>query len=243
MRESGYDISFRFGPFSGSTHHFAGVDLNRLLYKEEKDLEQIATVIGKGDEARQWAQKAQLRRDAMNRLMWDDQKGMYFDYDFTRSRRSDYVFVTTFHALWAGLVSPQQAQRMRQNLGMFEQPGGLVTSRNQSKVQWDYPWGWAPNQLIGMEGLRRYGFADDANRVALKFMGTVLENFRREGNIREKYNVVTRSSEAEIQAGYKQNVIGFGWTNGTFLEMLHQVPREMVSHLGEQAASAAASKR
>ena len=132
---------------------------------------------------------------------------------------------------------------MRQNLGIFEQPGGLVTSRNDSKVQWDYPWGWAPNQLIGMEGLRRYGFADDANRVALKFMGTVLENFRREGNIREKYNVVTRSSEAEIQAGYKQNVIGFGWTNGTFLEMLHQVPREMVSHLGEQAASAAASKR
>jgi len=243
MRESGYDISFRFGPFSGSTHHFAGVDLNGLLYKEEKDLEQIATIIGKTEDARQWAQRAQLRKETMNRLMWDEQKGMYFDYDFTRSRRSDYIFVTTFHALWAGLASPQQAQRMRQNLGIFEQPGGLVTSRNESKVQWDYPWGWAPNQLIGMEGLRRYGFADDANRVAFKFMGNVLENFRRDGTIREKYNVVTRSSEAEIQAGYKQNVIGFGWTNGTFLEMLHQVPQEMVSHLGQAAASAAASKR
>ena len=232
MRESGYDISFRFGPFGGSTHHYAAVDLNTLLYKEEKDLEQIATTLGKSDEAQHWAQQAEARRQSMNRYMWDEQKGMYFDYDFMHGQRSGYVFVTTFYPLWAGIPSPDQAQRIRENLNVFEEPGGLVTSRNNVKVQWEWPWGWAPSELLSIEGLRRYGFQEDANRVTFKFLGNILLNFRREKTIREKYNVVTRSSEAEIQAGYKQNVVGFGWTNGTFLKLLNELPPEWKTKLG-----------
>jgi alpha,alpha-trehalase len=33
--------------------------------------------------------------------------------------------------------------------------------------------------------------------------------------------VVTGSSEVQVGAGYRENVIGFGWTNGVFLELLH----------------------
>ncbi|HKD90421.1 MAG TPA: trehalase family glycosidase, partial [Terriglobales bacterium] len=211
MRESGYDISFRFGPFGGSTHHYAPVDLNTLIYKEEKDLQQIAAILGKNDDARHWSQRAEARRQAINRYMWDESKGMYFDYDFMRQRQSGYVFVTTFCPLWAGIPSPQQARRMMQNLNVFEESGGLVESRNDVKVQWEWPWGWAPSQLISIEGMRRYDFEVEANRVAAKFLDTVLRNFRKEKTIREKYNVVTGSSQAEIQAGYRQNVVGFGW--------------------------------
>ena len=231
MRASGYDISFRYGPFSGSTHHYAGVDLNSLLYREETDLEKIANAIGKAAEARQWARRAQERKSAMDRLLWDEQKGLFMDYDFTRNQRSEYVYITTFHALWAGVASPAQAKRMIENLSIFEQGGGLVTSRNDTKVQWDWPWGWPPNQLLAVEGMRRYGFNDAANRVALKFLSNVVKNFRHDGTIREKYNVVTCSSEAEIQAGYRENVIGFGWTNGTFLALLHQLPPDWSSRL------------
>jgi alpha,alpha-trehalase len=235
MRASGYDISFRYGPFSGSTHHYAGVDINSLLYKEEMDLEKMATLLGKTAEARQWSLRAQARKTAVDRLLWDEQRGLYMDYDFARGRRSDYVFVTTFHPLWAGLASPQQAKRVMQNLGIFEQGGGLVTSRNDSKVQWDWPWGWPPNQMLGVEGMRRYGFNDEANRIALKYLATVVKNFRRDATIREKYNVVTCSSEAEIQAGYKENVIGFGWTNGTFLVLLHQLSPELQERVNASA--------
>ena len=31
--------------------------------------------------------------------------------------------------------------------------------------------------------------------------------------IREKYDVVTASTEVSVASGYKMNVIGFGWTN------------------------------
>ena len=42
--------------------------------------------------------------------------------------------------------------------------------------------------------------------------------------IREKYNVVTGSDEAPVLAGYHENLIGFGWTNGTFLALYHALP-------------------
>ncbi|HKD91056.1 MAG TPA: trehalase family glycosidase, partial [Terriglobales bacterium] len=67
-------------------------------------------------------------------------------------------------------------------------------------------------------------------------LDTVLRNFRKEKTIREKYNVVTGSSQAEIQAGYRQNVVGFGWTNGTFLSLLKDLPEEWRAKLGTTIA-------
>jgi alpha,alpha-trehalase len=59
----------------------------------------------------------------------------------------------------------------------------------------------------------------------------VAENFRRDGEIREKYNVVTRSSQAHAELGYHMNVVGFGWTNAAFLELLHDLPKPMAEKL------------
>jgi alpha,alpha-trehalase len=100
-----------------------------------------------------------------------------------------------------------------------------------SGTQWDSPYGWAPLQLITVEGLRRYGLNEDADRVSREFLSNVLDNFRHDGTIREKYNVITRSSETNVQAGYSMNVVGFGWTNGVFLELLHQLPKTSVEWL------------
>jgi len=71
---------------------------------------------------------------------------------------------------------------------------------------------------------------------------TVIENFQRDGTIREKYNVVTRSSESQVAAGYQANVIGFGWTNAAFLELLHALPKEAVEKLEKEASGAKAAQ-
>jgi len=222
MRESGFDISFRFGPYSGATHHFAPVDLNSLLYKTEKDLEHISALLGRTEEARAWGERAARRQEWVNRYLWDAQRGMYFDYDFVAGRRSDYEYATTFYPLWVGLASDEQARALVGKLSHFEQPGGLAMSRRESGAQWDYPYGWAPIHLLTIEGLRRYGYGPDADRLSRKFLDMVAANYRREGTIREKYDVVRRSSEVEAKAAdYQENVVGFGWTNGVFLELLH----------------------
>ena len=224
LRESGFDVTFRFGPFGAETHHYAPVCLNSLLYKTEKDLEQMSILLGHPDQVRKWRAKAAARQQLMLKYLWDGNRGLFFDYNFVTHRRSTYEYATTFYPLWAGLASKQQAQAVVKNLHLFEQPGGLAMSRTDSQAQWDFPYGWAPIHLLAVEGLRRYEFGVDADRIAGKFLSTILGNFKREHNIREKYDVVTRSSETSIAAGYAQNVIGFGWTNAVFLELWHESP-------------------
>ncbi len=224
MRESGYDISSRFGPYSGHTHHYAPVCLNSLLYQTERNLQKMAEILGQPGAAREWSDRAQLRQQRVNKLLWNQSKGMYFDWDFATSKQSDYVYATTFFPLWVGLASDAQAKALIANLKQLEQPGGIVMSPYDTKLQWDYPYGWAPNNLITVEGLRRYKANDDADRLSVKFLSMIVQNFRKDGTIREKYNVVKRSDEMEVSAGYHENVIGFGWTNGTFLTLLHALP-------------------
>ena len=234
MRESGFDISFRFGAYGAATHHYAPVCLNSLLYKTEKDMQQISELLGRHEEAKQWQARAEARKTALEKYLWNNEQGMFFDYDYVSGKQSSYRYLTTFYPLWAGLATKEEAAAVEQNLPLFEQVGGLAMSTENSGAQWDYPYGWAPVQLLAIEGLRRYGYDADAARLSLKFLSTVLENFQRDGTIREKYNVVTRSSESQVEAGYQSNVIGFGWTNGTFLELLHDLPKEAVDNLERQ---------
>ena len=238
MRESGFDVSFRFGPHGVHTHHFAPVCLNTLLYKSEKDLEQFASILGRKQESEEWRKRAEDRKERIQKYLWDGERGLYFDYDFDKQQRSTYEYVTTFYPMWAGIATPDQARAIMQHLNRFEQAGGLVMSPYETGGQWDFPYAWAPNQLMADDGIRRYGFNDDADRVSYEFLSTVAENFRRDGTIREKYNAVTRSSETQVTAGYRMNIVGFGWTNGVFLTLLHELPPTFVVRLAkEQTAS------
>ncbi len=223
MRESGFDISFRFGDFSGSTQHYAPVCLNSLLYKTETDMASMSKLLGKAADAATWTKRAQHRKELIDRFLWDAQSGMYFDYDFIRSERSKYKYATLFYPLWAGAASPKQAQAVLAHLKDFEHQGGIAMSPYETGVQWDLPYGWAPVHLLAVEGLRRYGFKSDADRLAREWISTVATNFRKDNTIREKYDVVAQSKETNITAGYKQNVVGFGWTNGVVLVFANEL--------------------
>jgi alpha,alpha-trehalase len=239
MRESGFDVSFRFGPHGAATHHFAPVCLNSLLYKTEKDLEAMAKTLGKTAESADWAKRAETRRQNAQKYLWDPKSGFYFDYNLDKKERSSYVYITAYYPLWAGIATPEQAQSLVKNLSKLEQPGGLVMSPYETEGQWDFPYAWAPTQMIAMEGLRRYGFNHDADRISYNFLSMIAENFRRDGTIREKYNAVTRSSETAVKAGYNINVVGFGWTNAAFVVFLHELPKELAEKLDREQSALA----
>lgn len=228
MRESGFDISFRYGPFSANTSDYAPVDLNSLLYKAEKDLAWMCNELGMVKKATEWEELAQRRRAKINKYLWNEDEGLFFDYDFVAKEQSVYPYASTFYPLWAGLASPSQARRVANNLKLFEKPGGVVTSLRKTGVQWDYPYGWAPLQLIAVEGLYNYGFDKEAHRISRKFLSMIIKNFLHDKTIREKYDVVSRSTQTNIEVGYKTNVVGFGWTNGVFLALLKKLPSSFV---------------
>jgi alpha,alpha-trehalase len=226
MRESGFDPSNRFGPFSIDIIHYDPVCLNSLLYLMETDTAEISTILGQTSKARAWADRAAMRRQAINRLMWDEKDGLYYDYNFVQGKLRRYPFVTTFYPLWVGVADRKQAARIVRNLHLFERPGGLLTSTYVSGSQWDAPFGWAPTEMIAIEGLRHYGYKKEADRITANFLSTILKEFIQHNTIVEKYDVERRESEvsAGLKFGYKSNEIGFGWTNAAFTELYYRLP-------------------
>jgi len=228
MRESGFDSSFRFGPFCGETHHFAPVCLNSLLFRYERDMAHFAEELQLTDEARAWNVCAEQRAESAQRYLWKKEEGLFQDYHFINGKSSRYSYLSTYYPMWAGLATKEQAESLRRNLILFERAGGLAMSGQVTGMQWDEPYGWAPCNLIVAEGMRAYGYFEDARRIARAFIATVDRGFANDATLREKYDVVEGHAEVHVTAGYKENVIGFGWTNGVYLKM-----QELLPELGE----------
>jgi alpha,alpha-trehalase len=222
MRESGFDPTNRFGPFSIDIIHYAPVCLNVFLYRMEMDLGRIHDLLGNKGIARCWRQRGDARARLIDRFLWDSKAGLYFDYHFQTGERRVYPYLTTFLPLWAGIASEEQARRVVEQLELFEAPGGLRMSTEVTGNQWDAPFGWAPMHLTAIEGLRRYGYHREAARVAGKFLSMTASELDRTGTLLEKYDVERRSGDltGEIRFGYATNEVGFGWTNGVIAELI-----------------------
>jgi alpha,alpha-trehalase len=228
MRESGFDPSSRFGPFSIDIIHYNPVCLNSLLYLMEVQVAEIMTILNQDAASAAWRARAQDRAARINQLLWSEKDGLYYDYDFVHERVRIYPFLTTFYPLWIGVASRDQAARVVRNLPLFERAGGLQTSTKHSGDQWDAPFGWAPLEWIAVQGLRRYGYHAEADRVSREFLTLVLQEFRKSGTIVEKYDVVRRSMDvtSRIRYGYHSNQAGFGWTNAVFRALLDELPEK-----------------
>lgn len=231
MRESGFDPSYRFGPFNTDILNYAPVCLNSLLYKMELDLGKIDAILGQPLKQKAYLNRAKQRKAIISRALWDEKHGLFDDYNFVAKQQRYYPFGTMFFPLWAGLATQHQATKTLQNLSLLERKGGLMTSTYQSGNQWDAPFMWAPLQDIAVKGLRNYpqipGSRTAARRISIKFINTVAQDFQARHSIFEKYDALNSADNVskKIKYGYSSNEIGFGWTNGVFLELLNTLNR------------------
>lgn len=225
VRESGHDTSYRL---ESVCTQLCTVDLNSLLFRYEQDMAELDS-----EQSSLWRQRANDRRERMNRLCWDERQGQFFDYNFTTGQRTGFVSCTNLFPLWAGLASPHQAAAMVAGLlPQLECKGGLAggteasrgpVSETRPPRQWDYPYGWAPHQMLVWEGLKNYGYMAEASRLAQRWLTMITQtavDFN--GVIAEKYDVVQASHE--VKAEYANmgadfdyvSLEGFGWTNASY---------------------------
>jgi len=218
--ESGWDYTPRFGH---KALNFLPVDLNSLLYKYEMDFSEAAAHLGKKREALQWATAARMRKKTMNELMWSEVRGLFYDYNYVKESRGNIASLAAYYPMWAGLATEEQAERLVNSLRKFEFKGGLAATDDlpigqyvpgSMHTQWAYPNGWAPLHFIVVKGLQRYGYHDDARRIALKWLKTNLDWFKAHGVFLEKYNVV-QPGKPPAKGQYPSQT-GFGWTNAVF---------------------------
>jgi len=194
-----------------------------LLYKYETDFAKAARLAGQTREAVRWEHASKLRAITMDELMWDDNRGLYYDYNYVKKKKSGVSSLASFYPMWAGMVTDKQAKKLVSALHRFEQKGGLTATDSvplgqfvigSVPTQWAYPNGWAPLHFIVIRGLQRYGYHEDANRIAVKWLRTNLDWYNRHHVFLEKYNVV--SPEKPPIKGVYPSPTGFGWTNSVF---------------------------
>lgn len=224
--ESGWDMTPRFGR---KALHYLPVDLNALLYKYEMDFARAARLLRSPKEAEKWEAAAEQRKKTMDALMWDKLRGLYYDYNFKKEKRGSVSSLAAYFPMWAGMVSERRAATMVKAIRRFENKGGLSTTDTlplgqyvpgSMPLQWAYPNGWAPLQFIVVEGLLKYGYYDDARRLAMKWLKANLDWFNKNGVFLEKYNVADPTKPP--QKGVYPSQTGFGWTNAVFERFCQQ---------------------
>jgi alpha,alpha-trehalase len=216
--ESGWDMTSRF---HDHCLNFLPVDLNCALFKYESDLADFYRLTRNKKKYNQYLRDSERRRRQINQLMWNFEKGFYYDYDYKHKRRSTFLSVAGFYPLWAKLATHLQARKIVENLRHLEYDGGIANTQPKGLAkdyrQHDYPNGWPQQQWIVIHGLLNYGYTADADRIARKFLDLSKDIFDKTGKFWEKYDVVKCTTGASER--YPTQA-GFGWTNAIFIRLL-----------------------
>ncbi len=263
MEESGHMSSHRF-KVEGKDRctSFAPVDLNAALFKTELDLAYLIKFglrekfVKKSD---YYLEKAKKRKLLIRTFLWDEKKNLFFDYNVDLKRRSDYLAATTFYPLWAfdpnqsdlALVSREEAMNLTKNaLAQLEAQGGVFASSEKSlklfgdpaKTRlWDYPYGFAPHQMMIWQGLAHYGQDEALQRILYKWLYLLTKTAMEQGGAFPKvYNL--KDSNLNLAPTLKNIGVdfqyvprqGFIWTNASYqygLSLLSPVMRPMLEEL------------
>jgi alpha,alpha-trehalase len=256
LRESGHDTTNRL---INTCANLNSVDVNSFLYKYEKDIaylikEYFNNSFQSADflyTSEDWDQKANFRKQKMNELCWNEESSMYFDYDYVNEKQFPFEAATTFFPLWAGICSEHQAKKLVEiALPQFIKSGGITGSTKASNAnfpedapqrQWDYPFGWAPHQMLLWEGLLKYGYIEKAQEMIYRWLWLITKNaVDYNGTIPEKFDLETSSHKVFAEYGNVGTEFdyiskeGFGWVNASYqygLEVLNDNLKQEINKL------------
>lgn len=220
--ESGWDFTPRMG---WEVYNYAALDLNSWLYAQEDQLGYFAKELELPEEAELWQTAREERADRMRRYLQGEDL-VFYDYNLRTKTRSELISAATFYPLFVGMATQEEAAAAVAVLPRVEEKYGVACVEKCDKpgnYQWGHPNGWPPTQRIIVDGLLRYGFREDAFRIANKYCDLVESCFAKTGHLWEKYNVV--KGNAEVVDEYKMPTM-LGWTFGVYSYFCQLLGRE-----------------
>ena len=156
---------------------------NAILFRADEDLRALAISLGQPtNEIDSWLNRMQL---SFNARFWDENIGLYYDYDLRSGKKIQVNTASTFLPLFAGLSSAEQSQRLVAehllNPDEYAPDGDVrhwVTATAKSEPAWEPRRYWRGPVWIIMnwfivEGLRRYGYEDLADVIRKDTLGLI----------------------------------------------------------------------
>ncbi len=224
--ESGWDYSSRWFSDEQNLHtiqttDLIPVDLNALLYNLENVLAKAHQLDENVEKVAFYLQAANARKAAVIRYCWNSPLVFFTDYNFVRLSSVNTPTLAGLYPLAFNLATHEQGKAVAKQISeSFLQPGGVVTTLNNTGQQWDAPNGWAPLQWMTIRGLRNYGHNELANEIKARWIRLNSKVYELTGKMVEKYNVM----DTTLAAGGGEYPLqdGFGWTNGVLLKLLRE---------------------
>jgi len=231
--ESGWDFSSRWfeDPHDIRTIHAADlipVDLNCLLYLMEVTIADAYKMLRQPLLIKRFTTLANQRKAAILKYCWDEELGVFGDYNFHRRERTGRKTIAMVFPLYVGIASREQAASVARVIEQeFLHPGGLVTTLENTGQQWDAPNGWAPLEWIAIQALNNYGYYELADEIKTRWLSRNRLVYERERKLVEKYNV----TDGVGLGGGGEYILqdGFGWTNGVYRALKDNLPTDALS--------------
>ncbi|MFK0572253.1 alpha-glucosidase [Endozoicomonas sp.] len=225
-----------YGQPVGYTINQESVDINAYLAAEKRYLADMAELLGRDGEARQFLDEAQKLEDFINACMFDAESGFYYDYRISGEPLAAWecdqkgALLTRrgrgpegWSPLFTQLASREQASRVRDmimNEQEFNTPAVPFPTASQSNPAYgpDIYWRgrvWVDQAYFGLKGLQNYGYDQEVQQLMGKILSNA-EGLMKDGAIRENYNPET---------GAVQGASNFGWSAA----LLYMMYRDFMS--------------
>lgn len=192
------------------------VFFNTLLCRANRDLAEIARVLG--EDAAPFEAWAEQTAHAIDTKCWDEEQGIYVDFDLAAGAPIPVHVAAGFTPLYAGIPSAERAQRL---YGYLNSPAFCrldeacypVPSYNRQAPDYSPNRYWRGPVWINVDwllshGLRRYGFEAYADRLSQAIVDLV-----RDHGFFEYFNPETGQGHGTDQ---------FSWTAALLLDLLYE---------------------
>jgi hypothetical protein len=186
----------------GDAGEVEALDMNCLLAREEESLAAMAKELGLEAETKLWREAEARRAQKINTLFWDEDRGFYFhiakdSHTFGLKKTDDLKReeIIGFLPLWAGIVTPERAQRLIAKLrdsGKFWRRYGIPSLAADDKSYdpkgyWNGPV-WIPWNYLLAQGLARYGYNSEAKELTGKVADAVAAQLTKNHDFWECYS-------------------------------------------------------
>jgi alpha,alpha-trehalase len=232
--ESGWDFSSRWLGTANElssirTTSILPVDLNCLLHRLETQIAKLSEVSGDRIGTKEFVERAEARRAAIDRYLWNEKEGAYFDFDWSRGAQRENLTAATVTPLFLEVATARQGEGVAKVVqARLLAPGGLASTEiSDSGEQWDEPNGWAPLQWMGIRGLEHYGHHELAKDLQARWLELVSAVFERESKLVEKYDL--HHPDQRAGGGEYPLQDGFGWSNAVARRLMQEDPAHRAS--------------
>lgn len=250
--ESGWDFSTRWLEDESKLsticiRDIIPVDLNALIYNNEQIISKLCKEINDIKNEKNYKDLAHKRAKDINEVLWNDEKGVWNDYHFKKEKSHPYTdkrfYFSNIMPLFYGIKPPRSISSIsilnRYKQILFGYPGGIPVSGEGeiiSNEQWDFPNAWAPHQSLLMNYLKKEGMNDLAYHTGRTFFNNVQKSFEVDKLFYEKYDCMKLGRIGK--GGEYLTQTGFGWTNGTILEIFNYFRERLDSEFNFEESKA-----